>query len=425
MDGTDTIFALSSGAPPAAIGIVRLSGPRAIAAAQALAGAAIEPRRASLRTLRAANGEVLDEALVLVFPGPASPTGEDCAELHCHGGRAVIAAVTAELARHDGLRQAREGEFTRRAFTNGRLDLAEAEGLSDLLFAETELQRRAAMANSGGQLSRQIEARRSDVLRLSALVEAALDFSDEDDVGDLPPAFTESLQDVVADIDAVLALPAAERLRDGFRVVLAGPPNVGKSSLFNAILADDAAIVSPTPGTTRDLIERSVAIGGVPFTFVDSAGMRGDVADEIEGEGVRRSGDAIANADCVLWLGDPAARPDNAWLVASKIDLGDSHSQAEYRVSSVTGEGIAELVDALRNFARQSFSGASRGSVNTRQRGLLVEARICLNEAASSSDLLITGEYLRSARSAFDRVVGRASTEDMLDTLFGGFCIGK
>ncbi|MDE2621422.1 MAG: 50S ribosome-binding GTPase, partial [Sphingomonadales bacterium] len=251
-----TIFALSSGTVPAAIGVVRISGPEAGAALSRLAGRLPPPRRAVTATLRDAAGAVLDRALVLWLPGPGTATGEDCAELHLHGGRAVIAAVEAALLACPGLRRAEPGEFTRRTFVNGRIDLAEAEGLADLLAAETELQRQSALAMAGGGLSRLVEGWRERLLLLSAEVEAALDFADEDDVDtpDAAPCSTWNIAPLRDEIGNWLSRPRAETLREGFRVVLAGPPNAGKSTLFNALVESEAAITSPIAGTTRDLV---------------------------------------------------------------------------------------------------------------------------------------------------------------------------
>ena len=283
---SDTIFALSSGSPPAAIGVVRVSGPAAGAALTALSGMLPQPRRASYRALRDADGAVLDQALVLWFPGPNTATGEDLAELHLHGGRAVVVAGEKALLGIAGLRRAEPGEFTRRSFANGRIDLAEAEGLADLLSAETELQRRSALAMAGGAFSRQVEQWRDRVLVASAAVEAVLDFGDEDDVSDLPPDFVSRLTDLRGELQTWLSRPRAEALREGFRVVLAGPPNAGKSTLFNALVEDEAAITSPLAGTTRDVLTRAVSIGGVPFLFGDTAGLRDETGDEIEAIGI-------------------------------------------------------------------------------------------------------------------------------------------
>ncbi len=423
-----TIFALSSGAPPAGIGVVRVSGPQAGAALRALAGRLPDPRRAALARLRDAAGALLDEALVLWFPGPNTATGEDLAELHCHGGRAVIAAVERALAALPGLRRAEPGEFTRRAFANGRIDLAEAEGLGDLLAAETELQRAAALANAGGALSRQVENWRERVLALSAEVEGVLDFSDEEDAADLPECFTWNIAALAADLREWLARPRSERLGEGFRVVLAGPPNEGKSPLFNALIESGAAITSPIAGTTRDVIERSVAIGGVPFTFVDTAGLREEEgADAIEAIGIDRARGELAQADLVLWLGPEGAGPPGAWEIAAQADRDGFTPKvaARFTLSATTGEGLGALKSALVETARGALPKPGEAALNARQHARLSEAAEALESARVLSDPLLVAEELRRARLAFDRLVGRATTEDMLDTLFGRFCIGK
>ena len=428
----DTIFALSSGAPPAALGVIRISGEAAGSALEALAGGRPEPRKASLRILRDDAGAVLDEALVLWFPGPNTATGEDLVELHCHGGRAVIAAIEAALAAIPGLRRAEPGEFTRRAFANGRLDLAEAEALADLLSAETELQRQSAQHAFGGAISRQVEQWRDETLRLGAQVEAVLDFSDEGDVADgeedaLPSTFYAALEALSAEMQAWLARPGAERLRDGVRVVLAGPPNSGKSSLFNALLKDAAAIISPIAGTTRDVVERPAALHGVPMVLVDTAGLRQAEDDAIEAEGIKRAHGEVGKADIVLWLGPEGEGPEDAFEVQSKSDLGDvgSKNAPDFVVSAQTGAGVAELEEALAREAREILPKPGQAALNERQRAMVRDALNSLRAIESGMDLLIMGEHLRQARLAFDALLGKASTEDMLDALFGRFCIGK
>ena len=428
MSDRPTIFALSSGAPPAGVGVVRVSGPAAQAALKALAGRVPAPRRASLARLRDGGGALLDEALVLWFPGPATATGEDLAEFHCHGGRAVIAAVEDALATLRGVRRAEPGEFTRRAFANGRIDLAEAEGLADLLSAETELQRAAALANAGGALSRQVELWRERLLVLSAEVEGVLDFSDEEDSADLPECFTWNIASLAGELDDWLARPRSERLGEGFRVVLAGPPNAGKSTLFNALVESEAAITSPIAGTTRDVIERSVAIGGVPFTFADTAGLRdGETADPIEAIGIDRARDALASADAVLWLGAAEEGPDGAWEIAAQADREGFVPKPSARIilSAATGEGVPALKEALVAAARMALPKPGEAALNARQHARLAEAAEALQAAKHRTDPLLVAEELRLARLAFDRLIGRATTEDMLDTLFGRFCIGK
>lgn len=423
----DTIFALSSGAPPAAIGVIRVSGPGAGEALKRLTGRSVKPRKPSLARLRGRDALLLDEALVLWFPGPGTATGEDLAELHCHGGRAVIAAVLAALEAMDGLRAAEPGEFTRRAFANGRIDLAEAEGLADLLSAETELQRRSALTMAGGAFSRQVEAWRDRVLGLAAEVEGVLDFSDEEDAAGLPADFGSRLHALESELRAWLARPRAERLGEGFRVILAGPPNTGKSSLFNELIESEAAITSPIAGTTRDVIERSVAVGGVPFTFVDTAGLRESGDDPIEAIGVERARAAASGADLVLWLGPEGAGPEGAWEIASRIDHPDAQAKraARHRVSALTGEGVEDLKRELLEVARAAMPKPGEAALNARQYRLVSDAAAGLEDAASRTDPLIIGEALRTCMRAFDRLIGRSTTEDMLDTLFGRFCIGK
>jgi tRNA modification GTPase len=423
----DTIFALSSGAPPAGIAILRVSGPRAGDALTALSGSIPPPRRARRAGLRDSAGGLLDQALVLWFPGPKTVTGEDLAEFHLHGGRAVVAAVEGALGALPGLRRAEPGEFTRRAFANGRIDLAEAEGLADLLAAETEIQRRAAMGMAGGLLSRRVEAWRERLLGLSAQVEAALDFEDEGDVGGLPASFADEIGNLAEEIGEALRAPAAETLREGFRVALAGPPNAGKSTLFNALIENEAAITAPSAGTTRDVLERPVALGGIPFTFVDMAGLREEGADPVEAIGIARAQAEIARADLVLWLGPEGEGPAGAWEIEAQCDRPDHRRKpaARHRVSAVTGENLTALKQDLIGEASSAMPKPGQAALNRRQRDLLESAFSALRIAGSEGDPLLVAEALRQTRLAFDRLTGRASTEDVLDALFGRFCIGK
>jgi len=424
---TDTIFALSSGSPPAAIAVVRLSGPHAAAALSALAGSLPEPRRASYRTLRVSRGTVLDRALVLWFPGPRTATGEDLAELHLHGGRAVVAAVEAALNDLPGMRRAQPGEFTRRAFANGQIDLSEAEGLADLLSAETELQRHSAIAMAGGAFSEQVEDWRGRVLTSSAAVEAVLDFGDEDDVSDLPPDFALRIEALADELSDWLSRPRAEALREGYRVVLAGPPNAGKSTLFNALVEDEAAITAPLAGTTRDVLTRAVAVEGVPFLFADTAGLRDETTDVIEAIGIDRARAALDRADLVLWLGAEGDGPDGGWEIAAQVDRSNAAGKMAPRhaVSAVTGEGLDALRRDLVETARRAMPRPGDAALNARQHGLLAEAEISLRAGLAERDPLLVAECLRRVRVSFDALIGRATTEDMLDTLFGRFCIGK
>lgn len=424
---TDTIFALSSGAVPAAIAVIRVSGPQARQALASLCGGLPEARRASYRHLRDETGEVLDQALVLWLPGPHTATGEDIAELHLHGGRAVVGAVEAALGKNEKLRRATPGEFTRRAFTNGKIDLAEAEGLADLLSAETELQRRNAMAMVGGTFSRQLSDWREDLLGLSAQVEAALDFSDEDDVATLPAQFAERVTIHYGAIAEWLHRPRAQILRDGFKVVLAGPPNSGKSTIFNKLVESEAAITSSQAGTTRDVLTRPIAIAGVPFLMCDTAGIRDDSEDEIEMIGVGRARAMTEIADLVLWLGPEGEGPDGAWEIEPQSDRADHpvKQMPRHRLSAFTGEGMDALRHELVSRARSAMPKPGEAALNERQHDLLAQAGDWIASAAAQSDPLLVAEHLRLARRAFDALTGRAATEDMLDSLFGRFCIGK
>ncbi|MEP3052099.1 MAG: tRNA uridine-5-carboxymethylaminomethyl(34) synthesis GTPase MnmE [Erythrobacter sp.] len=423
----DTIFAVSSGAPPAAIGIIRISGPAAGSVLRSLSAADFKPRKAYLTTLRDGQGAALDQALILWFPGPHTATGEDLAELHCHGGRAVLAAVIEVLSAMDGLRAADSGEFTRRAFQNGRIDLSEAEGLGDLLSAETELQRASAIEMAGGAFSRKVEAWRTEGLRLSAQIEAVLDFSDEGDVPDIPDTFRIGAETLLAELRGWLERPRAEKLGEGFRVVLAGPPNSGKSTLFNALVDSEAAITSPIAGTTRDVIERSVAIEGTPFSFVDTAGLRESGADQVEAIGIDRAKGQFEKADLILWLGPEGEGPAGCHEIAPRKDAPDFVAKAlpALDLSATTGDGVEELKQLLVSEARAALPKPGEAALNRRQHALLAEASEALRAALGQSDLLLVGEELRCVRLAFDRLIGRSTTEDMLDTLFGRFCIGK
>jgi tRNA modification GTPase len=422
-----TIYALSSGSPPAAIAIVRVSGPDADAALQALSATLPPPRCASLVTLRRpADGEPLDRALVLRFPGPASATGEDLVELHLHGGRAVVAAVLAALSAIPRLRAAEAGEFTRRAFENGRIDLAEAEGLADLLAAETEGQRRSALFMAGGALSRTVQDWEARLDALAAALEAVLNFSDEGEVGEeWPGGWHQSLAALTGEMDTLLANPPAERLRGGIRVVIAGPPNAGKSSLLNALVQREAAITSPTPGTTRDIIEAPVSMSGIPFLFTDTAGLR-ESGDEVERIGVDLALRSAAAADILLWLGSPEEQPEGSVLVAAKADLPEQAEAAgDVRLSALTGEGMDPLVRLLLDRAAVLLPSESEVSLNARQRGAVAAAAAALATTQDEKEMLLAAESLRLARGELARVTGRSGVEDMLDALFGRFCIGK
>lgn len=433
--GEDTIFALSSGAPPAGIAVIRISGNRAADVLRLMAGRVPEARRASRAVLRDAAGGMLDDGLVIFFPGPRSVTGEDLAEVHCHGGRAVVAAIEAAIAALPGCRRAQPGEFTRRAFAHGRIDLAEAEGLADLLVAETEVQRLAALMLAGGVFSTRVRGWREQLLALSAQIEASLDFSDEDDVAGPAEKFLAQLRALAAELEEALSAPRAEVLREGYRVALAGPPNAGKSTLFNALVGEEAAITADLPGTTRDVLVRPVAMDGVPFSLVDMAGLRAQAADPIEAIGIARAEAELARADLVLWLGPEGQGPPGAWQIAAQIDrradgagkgVGAAITRGgAFRVSAVTGEGLVGLRAALVSQARAAMPRPGECALHARQRDLLASACGDLAEAGRHSDPLLIAEHLRHARVSFDRLLGQTGTEEVLDAIFGRFCIGK
>lgn len=464
----DTIFALSSGRPPAAIAVVRVSGPGARDAVLALAGRVPHPRQAALMRLKGTSGrngtgqdsvlEPIDDALVLWFPGPRSETGEDVAEFQLHGGPAVVAAVLSELGRLEGLRLAAPGEFTRRAFENGKLDLTRVEGLADLIGAETEAQRRQAFRQLKGLLGDRAEHWRKQLIQALALVEASIDFPDEDVVSEtvIQPALALA-KDLEGEIRALLAdRHRGERLRDGLTVTVAGPVNVGKSSIVNRLAKRPAAIVSPYAGTTRDIIEVHLDLGGFPVTIIDTAGMR-DAADPVEEEGVRRARARAGASDLVLWvsdatLEDPLPPPAElmkleappVWLLSNKSDLvkgeepedgslggaGKRSGMKRFRISARTGASFDDLVGGLADHARLFFSGGGESTLVTRQRHrtALKECADALHRAheeGGSAREDIIAEELRLASRALGRLVGRVDIENVLDVIFRDFCIGK
>lgn len=421
----DTIVALSSGRAPAAIAVVRTSGPAAFAAASAIAGDLPEQRRATLRRLvDPRDGSLIDEALVLRFDGPVSATGENIVEYQCHGGRATIDALIAALLAQPGVRLAEPGEFTRRALANGRIDLTEAEGLADLLTAETELQRRSAVMRAGGALRNRLDDWRDELLALSARAEVAIDYADEDD-GGADPKLAPDIKLLAADMAELVAAPRVEPLRDGIRVVVAGPPNAGKSSLVNALAQSERAIVTPIAGTTRDVIEVPLAIGGIPFVLVDTAGLR-ESGDTVEAIGVDRARREAERAELLLWLGAPGDAPLHAGLIqiSPKSDMGPANPEG-LRVSVVTGEGLGALTNSLIEQARQLLPKGDELALDRRQHDLLAEAQGALDRAGELSDPVLIAEELRNARLEIDRISGRTGVEDLLDALFGRFCLGK
>lgn len=424
---SDTIFALSSGRPPAAVSVIRISGHAAHSAGGALAGTLPAARNAAVRTLRDKAGRILDDALVLRFDGPASSTGEDVVELHCHGGRAVVDAVLGALSRLEGLRTAEPGEFTRRAFENGRIDLTEAEGLADLIEAETESQRKAALAMAEGGLRQQVEDWQSRLLQLSARAEAAIDYADEDET-DVDPRLGREIAELQVELGSWLSRPRVEPLRDGVRVVVAGPPNSGKSSLINAIAGQEKVIVTDVPGTTRDQIEIPLSLGGVPILLTDTAGLR-ETDELVEQIGIARARSSVATADVLLWLGDVEDAPNHPRCVKlhPRADIPGRNKAPEgtLPVSSVTGVGLPELLATVGGLSNSLLPGEDAVALNRRQASHIAEAREALEAAGSASDIVLLAESLRSARTAFDRLTGRAGLEDVLDALFGRFCLGK
>jgi tRNA modification GTPase len=421
----DTIFALSSGRPPVAVAVIRISGPGAHRAAASICGELPAARSAAVRQLRhPRSNDLLDEALVLKFASPASTTGEDIVEFQCHGGRAVVDGVLAALASIEGLRAAEPGEFTRRAFENGRIDLTEAEGLADLLEAETESQRKAALALAEGGLSKQIAMWQDRLLALSASAERAIDYDEEDSA--LDPQLVSGCVQLEAELREWLARPRVEPLKDGVRVVVAGPPNVGKSSLVNALVGQDRAIVTAIPGTTRDHIDVPLALAGIPLLLTDTAGLRA-TDDEVEAIGVSRAQALIETADLLVWLGDPAIAPDHPQLleVHARADIRDAAPAGSIAVSSVTGLGMAELLARIGELAASFLPAGDAVSLNRRQAACMAEAAVALGNARLAPDVVVIAECLRAARGAFDRLTGRAGVEDVLDAVFARFCLGK
>lgn len=394
-----------------------------------LAGRLPDARVASLAALRdPGTGELLDRALVLTFPGPASATGENLVEYQCHGGRAIIDRLLAVIVAQPGCRAAEPGEFTRRALGNGRIDLTEAEGLADLLEAETESQRRAALLMAEGGLSAQVETWRHRLVQLSAQAEAAIDYVDDEDETAQDAAQLAGDAGILAgEIAAWLERPRAERLKDGVRVVLAGPPNAGKSSLINALVGFDRAIVTDIAGTTRDSIDVPVSVGGIPFVLVDTAGLR-DTTDVIEKAGIDRSRSEVRNADVILWMGDPAASPDDPRVlrIHPQCDRPDRRvvPMGSLGVSATEGTNLSQLWELLVTKARALLPAEGEIALNRRQAAALTDVVRAL-ESASSSDIVVTAHALRASADSLGRLTGRIGVEDMLDELFGRFCLGK
>ena len=440
----ETIFALASAPGRAGVAVIRVSGPDAGAAVRRVTGREPPPpRRAALRRLVNGGGAVLDEGLVLWFPGPASFTGEDVAELHLHGGPAVVAATVDALGDCPGLRPAEPGEFTRRAFENGKLDLTAAEGLADLVGAETEAQRRQALRQMQGELGRLYDGWRERLVAALAEAEAAIDFPDEDLPAELQERVAERISGVCEEIERHLAdNRRGERLREGVSIALIGAPNAGKSSLLNRLARRDAAIVSATAGTTRDVIEVHLDLGGYPVIVADTAGLRA-ARDEIEAEGVRRALDRAAAADLKIALFDAQRWPEldaetvklldgDSIPVLNKIDLRPVAEgvriggRPALRLSALTGEGIAAFLETVTEaVAERIGASGTLPLTRARHRRALEDCRDALRRAGTAALPELAAEDLRLAATALGRITGRVDVEEVLDRIFREFCIGK
>lgn len=428
----DTIYALASARGRAGVAVIRLSGPQAVAAATVLAGPLPPPRQAGLRALRDGAGELLDHALVLTFPEGASFTGDTVVELHLHGSPAVVAAVLRRLGDLPGLRLAEPGEFTRRALENGRLDLAQVEGLADLIDAETEAQRRQAQRVLSGAVGARAEDWRRRLIRAAALLEATIDFADEDVPVDVTPEVLALIDGVLADLRAeAVGARVAERIRDGFEVAIVGRPNAGKSTLLNALAGREAAITSHVAGTTRDVIEVRMDLNGLPVTVLDTAGLR-ETEDLVEGMGVARAVERAGRADLRVFLCDEAGLPEGLapepddLVVRGKADVAPGSGLA---VSGKTGQGVPELVAEIT--ARLGARAAGAGTI-TRERhrlavlraiGAMESARVEVMQGPDRAEL--AAEEMRRAIRALDSLVGRVDVEHLLGEIFASFCIGK
>ena len=437
MQFPDTIFALATGRPPSGVAVIRLSGARSRTALERLFGRVPAPRVATLGAFHTEGGSIIDRGLALFFPGPASFTGEDCAEFHLHGGRAVVEAVSAELLRLDGVRIAEPGEFTRRAFLNGKMDLVGAEALADLVAAETEAQRRFAVVSAGGAQSTLYAGWRQRIVRGRAMIEAELDFADE---GDVPGSVAGKVwQDITAladEIDAHIGgFHRAEIIREGYSVVIAGAPNAGKSSLLNALARRDVAIVTDEPGTTRDLVHASLDLDGVKVVITDTAGIR-EGAGRVESIGIERALESAREADLVIHLIDigdrrQVALPDGRQVlrVGNKSDLAAVPASGfDLLVSAKTGAGISELLAMLAETAHAAAAIAEGSVIPARLRHvvLLKEASAALRQAAeTSAGLELRAEELRRAGEMFGRIAGTVDVDEVLGVIFSEFCIGK
>lgn len=432
---TDTIFALSSGALPSGVAVVRISGPETARVVEALFHRLPAPRVASYGAIGADREDPIDRGLVVWFPGPKSFTGEDCAEFHLHGGRAVVAAMVASLGLFEGLRAAEAGEFSRRAFENGRMDLTAVEGLGDLIHAETEAQRRLALRQADGGVAKVLDGWRERLIRCRALIEADLDFADEEDIpGSVAESVWRDAGAIAAEMERHLVRSGrGERLRSGFEIVLLGAPNAGKSSLLNALAGRPAAIVTPEAGTTRDVIEVRLDLAGYPVTLIDTAGLR-EAAGVVEAEGIRRARARAAAADLVLYLVapedgvEPDDVPSGAWVIATKCDLGNIARRYDLAVSTVTGVGLDDLEATLGQYVRETIGGVEDLVITRARHRDGLSACVAHLKRAIAGDglgLELRAEDLRRAADALARLTGRIDVEDLLEVIFRDFCIGK
>ncbi len=436
----DTIYALSSGALPAGVAIIRISGPKAFEALEILTGRALPaPRQVTLGSIRDRNKDIIDQALTVIFPAPNSFTGEDCVEIHSHGSRAVMASIFSELENHQGLRPADTGEFSRRAFENGKMDLLEIEGLADLLQAETEMQRRLAVEQSTGKLSALYDGWANRLTRARALIEAELDFADEDDI---PDSVASQVWHSVSELREEIAVHLrsggnSEIIRDGFKVALVGEPNAGKSTLLNALSGRDVAIVTDIAGTTRDVLSVDINLDGYLVRIFDTAGIR-DTQDVVEQEGVRRAVLTAETADLILLLRDNDSIPKQSLTsfanqrllqVRTKSALSPA-AEASFDLSISAGEGLGldELRAAIkREIEKRVGAGQTLVPARARHKKRLEETLNYVSDALHSEamDLAIRSEYLRLAATSLGRITGRVDVEDLLGVIFSEFCIGK
>ncbi|MFD1747212.1 tRNA uridine-5-carboxymethylaminomethyl(34) synthesis GTPase MnmE [Rhizobium helianthi] len=432
----DTIFALSSGGTPSGVAVIRVSGVKALTIAKQMAGDFKNKRQMLLRSIRSRNGELIDKGLVLIFPGPGSFTGEDCVEFQLHGGRAVVALASSELEAL-GCRYAEAGEFTQRAFENGKLDLVEVEGLGDLISADTEMQRRLAAEQMAGDLSGRYHAWAKRLTHARAMIEAELDFADEEDIpGSVSDQIWPDLVSLRAEIAAqIQSNKLGQSIRDGFKVVISGPPNAGKSSFLNLMAGRDVAIVTEVAGTTRDIIEIDLDIDGFLIRLIDTAGIR-ETTDLVEQEGVRRARAALEAADMVLLMSEidsdpehtPEVMPPRVIRIGTKLDLKRPAHPERYDLlfSAKSGDGLDEIRAAILSAVKADWESISQmGAGRQRHINHLREASNFVEEALKGSDLVIRAEYLRLAAEALGRITGRVDVEDLLGVIFSEFCVGK